>query len=216
MAKKSNDPKDQQEPILIHVDEFEVRKSLGKLQDIILPAVRKVKQEFERLRLGLISGTYLKDLLFDNMLAIRKEIMAQIEKETPSMYLRDEARRKAEEMLGQVSAALAELDKKLDSYVIYDLLKYISVDEKGNIVVTEKAIQALREANSIYVTTPKAKEMYEAHKAATRALNRFYQMIKGEITSNIVDVAGFFTIDEDDTVKPTVRDYECSPYVRSR
>lgn len=216
MAKKSNDPKDQQEPILIHVDEFEVRKSLGKLQDIILPAVRKVKQEFERLRLGLISGTYLKDLLFDNMLAIRKEIMAQIEKETSSMYLRDEARRKAEEMLGQVSAALAELDKKLDSYVIYDLLKYISVDEKGNIVVTEKAIQALREANSIYVTTPKAKEMYEAHKAATRALNRFYQMIKGEITSNIVDVAGFFTIDEDDTVKPTVRDYECSPYVRSR
>lgn len=216
MAKKSNDPKDQQEPILIHVDEFEVRKSLGKLQDIILPAVRKVKQEFERLRLGPISGVYLKDLLFDNMLAIRKEIMAQIEKETPSMYLRDEARRKAEEMLGQVSAALAELDKKLDNYVIYDLLKYISVDEKGNIVVTEKAIQALREANSIYVTTPKAKEMYEAHKAATRALNRFYQMIKGEITSNIVDVAGFFTIDEDDTVKPTVRDYECSPYVRSR
>lgn len=216
MAKKSNDPKDQQESILIHVDEFEVRKSLGKLQDIILPAVRKVKQEFERLRLGPISGAYLKDLLFDNMLAIRKEIMAQIEKETPSMYLRDEARRKAEEMLGQVSAALAELDKKLDSYVIYDLLKYISVDEKGNIVVTEKAIQALREANSIYVTTPKAKEMYEAHKAATRALNRFYQMIKDEITSNIVDVAGFFTIDEDDTVKPTVRDYECSPYVRSR
>ena len=168
------------------------------------------------MRLGPISGAYLKDLLFDNMWAIRKEIMAQIEKETPSMYLRDEARRKAEEMLGQVSAALAELDKKLDSYVIYDLLKYISVDEKGNIVVTEKAIQALREANSIYVTTPKAKEMYEAHKAATRALNRFYQMIKGEITSNIVDVAGFFTIDEDDTVKPTVRDYECSPYVKSR
>ena len=216
MAKKSNDPKDQQESILIHVDEFEVRKSLGKLQDIILPAVRKVKQEFERLRLGPISGAYLKDLLFDNMLAIRKEIMAQIEKETPSMYLRDEARRKAEEMLGQVSAALAELDKKLDNYVIYDLLKYISVDEIGNIVVTEKAIQALREANSIYVTTPKAKEMYEAHKAATRALNRFYQMIKDEITSNIVDVAGFFTIDEDDTVKPTVRDYECSPYVKSR
>lgn len=216
MAKKSNDPKDQQEPILIHVDEFEVRKSLGKLQDIILPAVRKVKQKFERLRLGPISGAYLKDLLFDNMSTVRKEIMAQIEKETPSMYLRDEARRKAEEMLGQVSAALAELDKKLDSYVIYDLLKYISVDEKGNIVVTEKAIQALREANSICVTTPKAKEMYEAHKAATRALNRFYQMIKGEITSNIVDVAGFFTIDEDDTVKPTVRDYECSPYVRSR
>ena len=101
------------------------------------------------MRLGPISGAYLKDLLFDNMLAIRKEIMAQIEKETPSMYLRDEARRKAEEMLGQVSAALAELDKKLDSYVIYDLLKYISVDEKGNIVVTEKAIQALREANRL-------------------------------------------------------------------
>ena len=216
MAKKSNDPKDQQEPILIHVDEFEVRKSLGKLQEIILPAVRIVQQEFERLRLGPISNAYLKDLLFDGMLTIRKEIMSQIEKETPSMYLQDEARRKAKEMLNRVSVTLAELDKKLDTYVIYDLLKYISVDENGYIIVTEKAIQALREANSIYVTTPKAKEMYEAHKAATKALNRFYQMIKGEITSNIVDVAGFFTIDEDDTVKPTVRDYECSPYVRSR
>lgn len=216
MAKKSNDPKDQQEPILIHVDEFEVRKSLGKLQEIILPAVRIVQQEFERLRLGPISNAYLKDLLFDGMLAIRKEIMSQIEKETPSMYLQDEARRKAKEMLNRVSVTLAELDKKLDTYVIYDLLKYISVDENGYIIVTEKAIQALRDANSIYVTTPKAKEMYEAHKAATKALNRFYQMIKGEITSNIVDVAGFFTIDEDDTVKPTVRDYECSPYVRSR
>ena len=72
MAKKSNDPKDQQESILIHVDEFEVRKSLGKLQDIILPAVRKVKQEFERLRLGPNSGAYLKDLLFDNMLLSEK------------------------------------------------------------------------------------------------------------------------------------------------
>lgn len=150
------------------------------------------------------------------MSAIRKEITEQIEKETPSMYLQDEARRKAKEMLARVSAALAELDKKLDTYVIYDLLEYISVDENGNIVVTEKAMQDLREANSIYVTTPKAKEMYEAHKEATKALNRFYQMIKGEITSNIVDVAGFFTIDEDDTVKPTVRDYECSPYVRNK
>ena len=216
MARKSSDPKGQNKPVLVYVNEFGIRNSIHKLQEIILPAVRIVQQEFERLRLGPISDAYLKDLLINDMFTIRKEITAQIEKETPSMYLRDEARRKAEEMLGRVSAALAELDKKLDTYVIYDLLEYISVDENGNIVVTEKAIQALREANSIYVTTPKAKEMYEAHKAATKALNRFYQMIKGEITSNIVDVAGFFTIDEDDTVKPTVRDYECSPYVRSR
>ncbi len=212
MARKSSDPKGQNKPVLVYVNEFGIRNSIHKLQEIILPAVRIVQQEFERLRLGPISDAYLKDLLF----TIRKEITAQIEKETPSMYLRDEARRKAEEMLGRVSAALAKLDKKLDAYVIYDLLEYISVNENGNIVVSEKAIQALREANSIYVTTPKAKEMYEAHKAATKALNRFYQMIKGEITSNIVDLAGFFTIDEDDTVKPTVRDYECSPYVRSR
>lgn len=216
MIRKNNDLEDQNKSVLVYVDEFEVRNSVHKLQGIILPAVKIVQLEFERLQLGPISDHYLKDLLFNDMSAIRKEITEQIEKETPSMYLQDEARRKAEEMLARVSAALAELDKKLDAYVIYDLLEYISVDENGNIVVTEKAIQALREANSIYVTTPKAKEMYEAHKAATKALNRFYQMIKGEITSNIVDVAGFFTIDEDDTIKPTVRDYECSPYVRNR
>lgn len=61
----------------------------------------------------------------------------------------------------------------------------------------------------------KAKEN-ETHKTATKALNRFYQMIKGEIISNIVAVASFFTIDEDDMVKPTVRDYESSPYAKCR
>lgn len=90
------------------------------------------------------------------------------------------------------------------------------LDEFGNIVITEEAAQALGEANSIYVTTPKARELYEAHKAATLALDRFYQITKGEITSNIVDVASFFTIDEDDHVIQTVRDYESSSYVTGR
>lgn len=216
MAKKNSDSIDQREPILIYVDEFEVRRSLSKLQEIILPAVRKVKQEFERLRLGPISGAYLKDILFDNMSTIRKEIMSQIEKEIPSMYLRDEARRKAKEMLDRVSTALADLDRKLDSYAIYDLLEYISVNDNRNIVITDEAMQALREANSIYVTTPKAKELYETHMTAVLVLDQFYQMVKGEITSNIVDVASFFTIDEDDHVIQTVRDYENSSYVRGR
>ena len=110
MARKSSNPKGQNKPVLVYVNEFGVRNSIHKLQEIILPAVKIVQQEFERLRLGPISGAYLKDLLFNDMLDIRKEIMAQIEKETLSMYLRDEARRKAEEMLGRVSAALAELD----------------------------------------------------------------------------------------------------------
>ena len=80
MARKSSDPKGQNKPVLVYVNEFGIRNSIHKLQEIILPAVRIVQQEFERLRLGPISDAYLKDLLFNDMFTTRKEITAQIEK----------------------------------------------------------------------------------------------------------------------------------------
>lgn len=67
MARKSSDPKGQNKPVLVYVNEFGIRNSIHKLQEIILPAVRIVQQEFERLRLGPISDAYLKDLLFNDM-----------------------------------------------------------------------------------------------------------------------------------------------------
>lgn len=72
MARKSSDPKDQNKPVLVYVNEFGIRNSIHKLQEIILPAVRIVQQEFERLRLGSISDAYLKDLLFNDMLSERR------------------------------------------------------------------------------------------------------------------------------------------------
>lgn len=216
MTKKNSDPKDQNKPILIHVDKYEVEKSLHKLNTIILPALEKVKQEFERLQIGPLTGAYLKDLLFDNMTATRKQIRAEIGKEMPSRFLRDEAERKAKEMLNRVASALAALNSKLDLYAIYDLLEYPSVDENGNIVLTEEAIQTLNDANSIYATTSKAKELYEVHKAAAEVLDRFYQMVKAEVTSNTADLARFFIIDEDDRLKPEVIDYEYHEYVTGK
>ena len=46
--------------------------------------------------------------------------------------------------------------------------------------------------------------------------NKERQYNKLSEIDRFVRAGEFFTIDEDDTVKPTVRDYECSPYVRSR
>lgn len=216
MAKKNDNLEEQNKPILIYVDEFEIRKSMAKLDEIIIPVLNGIKLEFNTLQTRPFLCAYLKDILLIDMLSIKIQTMAQIERKTPSLFLKDETTEKSHEMLEWILLTLKTLESKLGTYCFYDLLKYPSVDEFGNIVITEEAAQTLREANSIYVTTPKARELYEAHKAATLALDRFYQITKGEITSNIVDVASFFTIDEDDHVIQTVRDYESSSYVTGR
>lgn len=54
MIRKNNDLEDQNKSVLVYVDEFEVRNSVHKLQGIILPAVKIVQLEFERLQLGPI------------------------------------------------------------------------------------------------------------------------------------------------------------------
>lgn len=215
MAKRNRDQQKQDSPILIYTDEAAVRNAQHKLEDIIIPELEKVKQAFDKLQIGPFTNAWLKDLLSSGTQSIQRELMAQIEKETPSRFLKDEAQKAARRQLSLVAGALEELNAIADRY--YDLLEYPSVDEAGNIKLTEEAIQVLREANSIYATSPKAKELYKVHKATAAALDRFYQMVKAEITSNPVDLARFFTIDEEEgKVKPEVIDYEYSEYVTGR
>lgn len=217
MAKRNRGQQKQDNPILIYTDEAAVRNAQHKLEDIIIPGLEKVKQAFDKLQIGPFTNAWLKDLLSSGTQSIQRELMAQIEKEIPSRFLKDEEQKAVRRQLSLVAGALEELNDRVDRYVIYDLLEYPSVDEAGNIKLTEEAIQALREANSIYATSPKAKELYKVHKATAAALDRFYQMVKAEITSNPVDLARFFTIDEEEgKVKPEAIDYEYSEYVTGR
>lgn len=217
MAKRNRDQQKQDSPILIYTDEAAVRNAQHKLENIIIPELEKVKQAFDKLQIGPFTNAWLKDLLSSGTQSIQRELMAQIEKETPSRFLKDEAQKAARRQISLVAGALEELNDRVDRYVIYDLLEYPSVNEAGNIELTEEAVQALRKANSIYATSPKAKDLYKVHKATAAALDRFYQMVKAEITNNPVDLARFFTIDEEEgKVKPEVIDYEYSEYVTGR
>lgn len=215
MTKRNSNQQKQDAPILLYTDEAEVRNAQYKLEGSIIPALDKVKQAFDKLEIGPLTDAWLKDLLSSGIQTIQRELTLQIEKEIPSHFLQDEARRAAQKKLSLVSKALEDLNSLLDQYAMYDLLEYPSVDKAGNIELTEDAIQVLRGANSIYVTSPKAKELYKVHQAAATALNRFYQMVKAEITSNSSDLARFFTIEEG-TVKPEVIDYEYSEYVTGK
>ncbi len=217
MAKRDSNQQKQDSPILIYTDEAAVRNAQHNLREIILPALGKVKQAFDKLQIGPFTNAWLKDLLSSGIQPAQRELMAQIEKETPSRFLKDEAHRVARRQLSLVAEALEELNDRVDRYVIYDLLEYPSVNEAGNIEITEEAVQALREANSIYATSQKAKELYKVHKATAAALDRFYQMVKAEVTNNPDDLARFFTIDEEEgKVKPEAIDYEYSEYVTGR
>lgn len=215
MAKRNRDQQKQDNPILIYTDEAAVRNAQYKLEDIIIPALEKVKQAFDKLQIGPFTDAWLKDLLSSGTRSIQMELMAQIEKEIPSRFLKDEAQKAVRRQISLVAEALEKLNALADRY--YDLLEYPSVDEAGNIKLTEEAVQDLREANSIYATSQKAKELYEVHKVTAAALDRFYQMVKADITSNTVDLARFFTIDEEEgKVKPEAIDYEYSEYVTGR
>lgn len=217
MAKRNKDQQKEDSPILIYTDEAAVRNAQYNLKDIIIPALGKVKQAFDKLQIGPFTDAWLKDLLSSGTQSIQRELMAQIEKETPSRFLKDEARKAARRQLSLVAGALEELNDRVDRYVIYDLLEYPSVNEAGNIELTEEAVQALREANSIYATSQKAKELYEVHKATAAALDRFYQMVKAEVANDPNDLVRFFTIDEEEgKVKPEAIDYEYSEYVTGR
>lgn len=217
MAKRNSYQQKQDGPILIYTDKFAVRNAQHKLEDIIIPGLEKVKQAFDKLQIGPFTNAWLKDLLSSGTQSIQRELMAQIEKEIPSRFLKDEAQKAARRQLSLVAGALEELNDRVDLYVIYDLLEYPSVTEAGNIELTEEAVQALREANSIYATSPKAKELYEVHKATADALDRFYQMMKAEVANDPDDLAQFFTIDEEEgKVKPEAIDYEYSEYVTGR
>lgn len=217
MVKKNSSLKEQCDPILIYTDEFAVRNAQYNLKEIIMPALEKVKHAFDELQMGPFTTARLKDLLSSGTQSIQRELTAEIEKEMPSRFLKDEAHKTARRLISLVAEALEELNGRLDRYAIYDLLEYLSVNEAGNIEITEEAVQALREANSIYATSLRAQELYEVHKATAATLDRFYQMVKAEITNNPVDLVRFFIIDEEeDKVKPEVIDYEYSEYVTGR
>lgn len=67
MAKKNDNLEEQNKPILIYVDEFEIRKSMAKLDEIIIPVLNGIKLEFNMLQTRPFLCAYLKDILLIDM-----------------------------------------------------------------------------------------------------------------------------------------------------
>jgi len=75
-------------------------------------------------------------------------------------------------------------------------------------------MEELKDMSRVYVTSTKGLELYDAHKAAAKALNDFYTLAKEDLTANISCLINLFDIGEAGTVIPAEQDYERYVYAQ--
>ena len=213
MEKKEKIP----EPILISTDEVEVGRDLALIRMRLIPELEKLKAVFEVLGLGMITNDYLKDMLFDDFKLISLTLKKNLSEEKISPLLKNEAKKNLTEKLSKVYSRFITIQNNglgnmmpLNGY-----FDYPSVDENGNIVLTEEAIQDIRDTdkNSVWASSERAIELKLAHDKAAKALNVFYQMTKANFDSG--GIAGLFIEDENgNLIASNMHDYEMFQYAR--
>ncbi len=200
-------------PVLLWVDQIEFDKHLHLIQKRLIPILNKIKVEFLKLEIGQMDNAFLYDILFDNFKLIKEKLTEQIKNETPSRFLKGEAINTANKMLVRLWNACEEL--KLTSNMEFTIIMdYPSVDESGNIVLTDEAIQSLKDLNSKFCMTEKGQELLEAHRECVKALNRFYQMAKANMSDNPSELGELFAFDEEGNVIASAQDYDWYLYAR--
>jgi len=198
-------------PVLIYVDEIEFNRHLHMIRNRLIPVLNKVKSEFLKLGLGQLTNEYLEDILFGDFKLIKEKLTAQINSETPSRFLTGEAVSTANKLMERLSTALEEITSPGIWNAEFPVLKeFPSVDDAGNIVLTDGAIEDLRELHSTYCITERGLEMMEAHKRAASALNDLYQMGK----ANIDNLGELFYVTGDGIVVPSIIEYDLWRYAR--
>ncbi|WP_319589652.1 hypothetical protein [uncultured Draconibacterium sp.] len=205
-----------QNPILVYTNEVEVNRDLRHIQDMLIPALQQLKHEFEKLKLGLLTNEYLKDMLFDDFKLISIELKRRLSEENSSSVLKEKAYELVKQKLSNVYTKYKELKNNGvgNSIPLSHYFDYISVDEKGEIILTEEAINDIRDRNSVFASSPRAIELKKAHDEAAKALNVFYQMAKGNI--GIIDLSNMFRLDKSDNLVATDQhDYEMFKYART-
>ena len=97
-----------------------------------------------------------------------------------------------------------------------EILKdFPSIDESGEIILSDESVEAIREFNSIYAITAKGVELFEAHKRAAEALNEFYQLAKENIDPTPETLAELFLFDKEGNIITSPQEYDLFHYVTS-
>lgn len=199
--------KDNITPVLIREDQLEYNTDLHRLNHWIKPHFSKIEKAFAYLDIGPLSDEYLKDILFGSLSKTKEALRTQIQEEVTSRFLQGEANRKVQSLIGKLSETYEALDDTLQRIVgLSHLLRYLSVDERGKITISEKSKAELLETHRTYVSTPDGITRYKLHLKAVKAMNEFKNAM-GSYLGN-ADIFNCFDIGEDDNVKVVPFDYE--------
>lgn len=195
------------ERVLIEEDKLEYRNDLHKLEYwIIGQHGKKIEKAFERTGLGVLNDDHLSAILAGDLYTIRAAIRSEVEKILTPEYFGAEIARNVAGKTKQLEDATADLHDTVNRVAIHDLLEYLSVNEKGHIVVSDESKDALLEAHRQYLYTEEGIKRYDLHRKAVKAINAFKNAMGDELGSD--DVLQAFDLDDDDNVIPVIYHYE--------
>lgn len=181
-----------QDPVFVHMNKGEIERQLQLIQNVFIPILNRIKKEFLKLEIGPFNDQFLEDILFNDFRLIKSQVSAK--------------------KLSGLLIACKELNHP-ERFELEILKDFPSIDEAGEIVLTDEAVQALREFNSIYAITQRGVELFRAHKAAAEALNEFYQLAKENIDPTPESLAELFLFDPEGKVIPAPKEYDLFNYV---
>ncbi|MDD4144650.1 MAG: hypothetical protein PHN68_08440 [Prolixibacteraceae bacterium] len=183
-----------QNPKLVYINETEAFRHVSLIKCVLIPILEKIKVEFLKLGIGPFTNEFLNDVLFDNCSLIKSQVPAN--------------------KLAGLLIACKELQHpgRLELEILKD---FPSIDESGEIILSDESVAAIREFNSIYAITAKGVELFEAHKRAAEALNEFYQLAKENIEPTPETLAELFLFDREGNIIPSPQEYDLFHYVTS-
>jgi len=179
----------------------------------LIPIVNKIKVEFNKIGLGPLDNPFLNDILFGSFSLIKEKLSEQINLEAPSRFLKGDAVATANRMLSKLNDACEELT---NNYELASFKNYLSIDAAGNVAISNEAIQELKEYHSTYCTTENGQALMNALKVAAEALNKFYQLAKGDISQDTANFVELFDFDASGNVIPNILSYDYFQKVSSK
>lgn len=196
--------------ILISEDKVGIATSLGIIKNKIIPLLENIDKSVRILRAGGFTTDLLDAIQSNDIDLVREALYNRIKGLLNGNIMDETVIRQAYPKV----EAIIEVVLKLFDLNELDLLDCVSFND-GSFSIKEESTEAIKEENRIYVYSSKGKQLYEAHKEAAEALNRFYSLAKDNIFGEIQGLLDKFEI-EDGNIIPTSEDYEAYTYSKNK
>lgn len=199
-----------QEKILISEDKREIRKQVSDITEKLIPQLDIIKKRYSELRAGEFTSDILEAIQSMDITQMKETIYSKLRKQATGTMLDDVLIKQAST---KVNAICTEVET-LHDIGSCNLITHISFRD-GTFYISDEALKAIREGNRTYVHSDKGKALYKAHKEAAKALNKFYALAQGTITT-LPELMNTFDISDEKKIITAEQDYEFYWSVRNK